>query len=142
MRQLTRLALAGGACVLLSLAASAQPAQTVWSGIYSEAQAFRGEKVADTQCQGCHGAGLAGGDSGPKLVGDGFLAKWDGATVGDLNGFILEKMPNDSPGTLKPEDVTNVIAYILKINNMPSGKVDLPGAPEALTLIPIQAARP
>jgi len=28
--------------------------QTVWSGIYSDAQAYSGEKVADTTCQGCH----------------------------------------------------------------------------------------
>ena len=38
------------------------PAQTVWSGVYSEAQAYRGEKVVDTVCLGCHGAGLEGGD--------------------------------------------------------------------------------
>ena len=29
--------------------------QTVWSGVFSEAQAYRGEKVADTICIGCHG---------------------------------------------------------------------------------------
>ncbi|MBV9548843.1 MAG: cytochrome c [Alphaproteobacteria bacterium] len=119
----------------------AQP-QTVWGGIYSETQAFRGEKVADTMCSGCHGAGLAGGDSGPKLVGDDFLSAWNATSVGDLYGYILEKMPHDAPGTLKPEDVVSVTAYILSVNNMPSGRQALPTEPEALSQITILAAKP
>ncbi len=124
--------------------ALAQPAppQTVWSGVYSEAQAFRGEKVADTQCQGCHGAGLAGGDSGPKLVGEDFLSAWNAASVGDLFGYILEKMPHDAPGTLNKEDVASVTAYILSVNNMPSGRQVLPPEPDTLAQITILAAKP
>ena len=66
------------ALCLTAVACHASPNQTVWSGVYSEAQAYRGEKVADTTCIGCHGAGLTGGDSGPKLVGEKFLANWSG----------------------------------------------------------------
>ena len=116
--------------------------QTVWGGVYSEAQAFRGEKVADTQCQGCHGAGLTGGDSGPKLVGDKFLSDWNATTVGDLYGLILEKMPHDAPGTLKKEDVANVTAYILQLNSMPSGRQELPPDADALKQIAILAEKP
>jgi mono/diheme cytochrome c family protein len=119
----------------------AQP-QTVWGGVYSEAQAFRGEKVAETVCLGCHGAGLAGGDSGPRLVGDKFLSDWNAATVGDLFGLILEKMPHDAPGTLKKEDVASVTAYILQRNSMPSGRQELPSDPGVLAQIAILAAKP
>ena len=56
------------ACVTYVVGQEQTP-QTVWSGVYTEAQAYRGEKVADTLCIGCHGPGLDGGDSGPKLVG-------------------------------------------------------------------------
>jgi mono/diheme cytochrome c family protein len=117
-------------------------AQTVWSGVYSESQAYSGEKVADTTCLGCHGAGLAGGDSGPKLVGGNFLAEWNTRSAGELFDFISEKMPDDAPGTLKKEDVASVVAYILKVNDMPSGKQDLPADHEALKGITFLAARP
>jgi len=138
---------AGGVTQLMAqpadqpVAASPQP-QTVWSGVYSEAQAFSGEKVADTICLGCHGAGLTGGDSGPKLVGDDFLSAWNTRPVGDLFGYILEKMPDNAPGTLKQEDVATVIAYILKVNDMPSGKQELPAQRDALAQITILATRP
>ena len=43
------------AVALFATTAVAMQTQTVWSGVYSEAQAFRGEKVSDTKCIGCHG---------------------------------------------------------------------------------------
>ena len=114
----------------------------MWGGVFSEAQAYRGEKVADTICLGCHGAGLTGGDSGPKLVGEKFLSEWGGKSVADLIDWILEKMPDDAPGTLKREDVVSAVAYILKVNNMPTGKQDLPGERDALANIVIVAEKP
>ena len=65
--------------------------QTVWSGVYSEAQAYRGEKVADTTCIGCHGPKLDGGDSGPKLVGEAFLANWSSQSVGELFDWLRKR---------------------------------------------------
>jgi mono/diheme cytochrome c family protein len=115
---------------------------TVWSGVYSEAQAYSGEKVADTVCLGCHGAGLAGGDSGPKLVGADFLSEWNARSAGELFGLISETMPGDAPGTLKKEDVASVVAYILKVNNMPAGRQALSTEREALAPIKILAAKP
>lgn len=123
-------------------AIAAPPPQTVWSGVYSEAQAYSGEKVADTVCLGCHGAGLTGGNSGPKLVGENFLSEWNSKTVGDLFDWISERMPDDAPGTLGKEDVTSVIAYILQVNNMPSGKQALPAEHDALSQISILASKP
>jgi mono/diheme cytochrome c family protein len=116
--------------------------RTVWSGIYSEAQAYSGEKVADTACLGCHGAGLAGGDSGPKLVGANFLTEWNGRSVGELFDYIGEQMPENAPGTLKKEDVASVVAYILKVNDMPAGKQALPTEHDALAPITILATKP
>lgn len=139
MRQLTL-----GLLLLLGAGggiAAAQPL-TVWSGVYTEAQAYRGEKVADTLCLGCHGAGLAGGDSGPRLVGEGFLAAWNAASVGDLFGLIQDKMPENAPGTLKNDEVASVIAYILQVNAMPSGRQELAAERGALAPIAILAARP
>lgn len=142
---LTRGAFAGTAiwAVTSVMAAQTQPQpQTVWSSIYSEAQAYRGEKVADTLCIGCHGAGLTGGDSGPKLVGERFLTYWSGKSVAELFDWIQKEMPEDAPGTLSKQDATAVLAYILQVNKMPTGKQDLPGERDGLARIQIVAVKP
>jgi cytochrome c553 len=115
---------------------------TVWSGVYTEAQAFRGEKVADTTCIGCHGPGLDGGDSGPKLVGDVFLANWSSQPVSELFAWIREAMPPDAAGTLSSEDTAAVVAYILKQNKMPAGKQALPTTREELSRIKMTSEKP
>lgn len=130
------------ACVTFAVAGRAQTAQTVWSGVYSEAQAYRGEKVADKSCIGCHGPRLDGGDSGPKLVGEMFLANWSSQPVSELFDWVLESMPADAPGTLSKDDAAAVLAYILKINKMPPGREDLPGEHDALSRIEFVAEKP
>jgi len=116
--------------------------QTIWSGVFSEAQAYRGEKVAETTCIGCHGAGVTGGDSGPKLVGEKFLSDWRGQTLAELFDWISESMPDDAPGTLSKPDALAALAYILQLNHLPSGKQDLPIDRAALARIAIVAAKP
>ena len=109
----------------------------MWSGVYTEAQAYRGEKVADTICIGCHGAGLDGGDSGPKLVGEMFLANWSSQSVGELFDWMREAMPADAPGTLSKDDAAAVLAYILQLNKMPAGRQALSSEREELNRIQI-----
>lgn len=133
-------ALIAGLCLTSVIAAQTQT--TVWSGVYTEMQAYRGEKVADTTCIGCHGPGLDGGDSGPKLVGEVFLANWSSQPVSELFAWIREAMPSDAPGTLSEEDAAAVIAYILKQNKMPAGKQPLPTEREELSRIQMTAAKP
>jgi alcohol dehydrogenase (cytochrome c) len=133
---------AGMAQVTAQPEAALAGAQSIWNGVYSETQAFRGEKVADTLCIGCHGAGLEGGDSGPKLVGPAFLSAWNTRSVGDLFKYISETMPENAPGTLKPEDVASAIAYMFKHNGLPSGAGELPPGGEALGGITILDVRP
>jgi len=118
-----------------------QAPATVWSGVYTEAQAFRGEKVADTTCIGCHGPGLDGGDSGPKLVGEMFLANWSSQPVSELFDWIRQAMPPEAAGTLSKEDTAAVVAYILKQNKMPAGKQPLPSESEELRGIQITAGK-
>ena len=114
----------------------------MWSGVYSEAQAYRGEKVADTTCIGCHGPRLDGGDSGPKLVGEMFLANWSSQSVSEMFDWIREAMPAEAPGTLSKEDAAAVVAYILKLNKMPAGKLDLSTERAVLDRINIVADKP
>ena len=120
-----------------SQAVSETQSPTVWSGVYSEAQAYRGEKVADTTCIGCHGPKLDGGDSGPKLVGEEFIANWSSQSVGELFAWMQEAMPAEAPGTLSKGDTAAVLAYILQLNKIPAGKLDLSTDRAALNRIRI-----
>ena len=126
----------------LTCVIAGQAQTTVWSGVYTEAQAFRGEKVADTTCIGCHGPGLDGGDSGPKLVGEMFLANWSSQPVSELFDWIRQAMPPEAAGTLSKEDTAAVVAYILKQNQMPAGKQALPSESEELRRIQLTAVKP
>jgi mono/diheme cytochrome c family protein len=126
-------------CVMYATAAQTQ---TVWSGVYSDSQAYRGEKVADTTCIGCHGPRLDGGDSGPKLVGEMFLANWSSQSVGVMFDWIREAMPAEAPGTLSKEETAAIVAYILKLNKMPPGKLDLSTERAVLDRINIVADKP
>jgi mono/diheme cytochrome c family protein len=128
--------LSGGLARAESTQATAADA-TVWSGVYSEIQARRGERVADVYCSGCHGPDLEGGDSGPKLVGPTFLSSWREKTVGDLFAFVKTEMPADAPDSLSPQDTANVIAYIFELNKLPPGTQVLPVTREELNRIKI-----
>ena len=136
------LLVAGVAWALSVTYVMAAQAKNSWSGVYSEVQAYRGEKVADKTCIGCHGPDLDGGDSGPKLQGEVFLANWSTQSVGELFGWVREAMPADAPGTLSKEDAASVVAYILKLNHMPAGKQDLSTDLDELSRIEILADKP
>ncbi len=53
----------------------AQPTRTVQDGVFSDAQATRGQALYAQRCAGCHGPALAGA-SAPALTGDPFTNKF------------------------------------------------------------------
>ena len=59
----------------LGAQAPAQAPLTVQDGVYSEAQARRGQALYAQRCAGCHGPALAGA-SAPALTGDLFTNKF------------------------------------------------------------------
>src|SRR5882762_5843062 len=67
--------------------------RSVWDGVYTQEQAERGHSLYNRHCASCHGDELAGGDVPPPLAGSGFLANWNGLTVGDLFERIRRSMP-------------------------------------------------
>ena len=54
--------------------APAQPTRTVQDGVFSDAQATRGQALYAQRCAGCHGPALEGAQA-PALKGDGFTSK-------------------------------------------------------------------
>ena len=121
--------------------ASAQ-SKTTLDGIYTETQAKRGEKIYAESCASCHGDDLSGGGQTPALAGKEFNGDWNDLTVNDLFDRTRLSMPADKPGTLKPEQTADVIAYLLKKGNFPAGAADLPAEIAALKAITFVSAKP
>jgi mono/diheme cytochrome c family protein len=135
---LSAIAVAGAAFVC---AASAQSATSVWDGVFTDEQVERGQAAYQTECAGCHGPALEGGDMTPSLVGAGFTSNWNDLTLGDLFERIRLTMPLDAPGRLSRQQNADVIAYVLKTNEWPSGAVELPSDLGPLKQIKIQATK-
>ena len=99
-------------------------ATTIWSGVFTDAQAQRGEKAYVEKCSYCHRADLSGGEVGPPLKGVPFLIRWEGK-IGNLYFKIGNTMPQDKPATLEGSTVVDMLAFMLKMNGLPSGKAEL-----------------
>jgi len=124
----------------LALFTHAQDAtRTVWDGVYNEEQAQRGRAVFLDQCSNCHGRDLEGADMTPPLTGGAFMSNWDGLTLGDLADRIRVSMPLNSPGTLSRQQTVDVVAYILRFDQFPAGKEELPREVPALKQILFKA---
>ena len=119
-------------------AAALQDRSTLDS-VYSDDQSRRGESVSDGKCSVCHGEKLAGTDLAPGLQGDSFLSTWGGRTAGDLFEKINSTMPADTPGSLNPQQTSDIVAYIFKLNKFPSGASELAKEEAALKAIKIRA---
>ena len=105
--------------------------KSVWQGVYTEAEAARGDTEHQNNCLACHGT--------EKYAGEAFTKNWIGRTVFDLFDQLKTTMPDDNPGGLSVQQYKDVVAYILKVNGIPAGTDSLPGDPEALRLLKIDA---
>jgi len=125
----TRIALITSALALaLVQTAMAQPPATASasSGIYTAAQAERGNNLYQNNCAACHGGSLQGEDENPPLSGNHFNTSWGGKPLADFYNFISSQMPLGQPGALGSQGNADVIAYILAANKFPAGAKELP----------------
>src|SRR5689334_19601364 len=86
-------------------------------GVYTNEQANRGKQVYAGSCRSCH--------SPTSHTGEVFAGWWQNKRLSELYNFIATQMPKNDPGTLAPEDVADVVAYLLKMNEMPTGSAEL-----------------
>ena len=93
-------------------------ALTTLSGVYTDQQASRGESIYTAICLYCHDEW--------DHTGAAFKQNWDTRTAFDLFETIRTTMPNDDPGKLPREDYASIVAYLFKVNKMPSGRKPLP----------------
>jgi mono/diheme cytochrome c family protein len=121
---------------------AAQAGKTTWDGVYTEAQAKRGEAAYSKTCAGCHGPELMGIDTAPSLTGPEFNAGWNDLSADDLAERIRTTMPGDAPGSLSRADVADLMAFIFAKDHFPAGSDELPSTSEQLKQIKILAQKP
>jgi alcohol dehydrogenase (cytochrome c) len=114
----------GLAVVGLTIAPIAPAAAQENGGIYTEEQARQGKQLYDAQCSLCHGP--------REFAEDVFKGRWFGQPARNLFLHILDTMPQDAPGSLKPEQAAAMVAYILELNKEPAGEKPIPTDIEAL----------
>ena len=108
----------------LSLTGYAQQSRTVAQGVFSAAQAKRGETAYVANCTLCHGPELKGA-VGPMLTGDAFLTTWAGRPLSDLVEKIEKTMPPQAPGSISPQEAADITAFILDFGKFPAGQNEL-----------------
>ena len=129
---LTAALLTLGRAPLAAQAATAAPARSAGDGVFTEAQAQRGEMTCRQICAACHTIG--------EFSGEPFLKRWP--TAGGLFDLVSSTMPQDQPGSLTPEQYAAVLAYFLKTNGFRAGTAELPKEVPALNAIAIPARPP
>lgn len=126
---------------MTAVAVVAGQTKTVWEGVFSDAQAGRGKKAYITHCAECHNEGLQGGDLAPALKGEDFLLRWNDKPMAELFERTQKTMPQNNPNGLMPQETADILAYVLQVNRMPGGAVELPGDAAALEAITITKAK-
>ena len=96
--------------------AVAQDGRTSAHGVYSEEQAERGGDLIYNICSECH--------VDDDFVGP-FMQSWNGASVKSLMDEIRATMPEDNPGGLPVQQYIDLIAYMFKLNGMPTGEAEM-----------------
>jgi mono/diheme cytochrome c family protein len=111
------------ASVIVAAGPQAAATRTTKARVYSTAQATRGEALYMAMCVSCHP---------PATYTGAVFLTWQGRNLGELLAFLQEKMPKNDPGSLTAKEYADVMAYLLKLNKMPVGRVDLPADAKAL----------
>ncbi len=120
------LAAFAGALIAAGAPVSAQAKRNVWDGVFTDAQAQRGETVYKAKCGFCHRDDLKGSvDGGPPLRDQQFVGRWEGLPLSEMLKVISEEMPENDPGTLKPQEYLDIMTFLLKFNGFPAGATEL-----------------
>ena len=105
-------------------AATQSSAGSVLDGVFTPAQASRGERTFRDVCAACHDTG--------EFSGGRFRISWVGRPVGELFETISTLMPEADPGSLSRAEYAAIVAYLLQVNGYPAGDVALPTNVRAL----------
>jgi mono/diheme cytochrome c family protein len=104
--------------------------QSVLEGVFTSAQASRGQAQFAQTCMTCHTVA--------EHAGRTFGVKWAGTTLNELFELISNTMPEVEPGSLKPEQYASIVAFFLKESGYPEGQRELPSEVAALKKIRVE----
>ncbi len=125
--------------LLGALVADAQDASTpsIWSGVFTAAQARRGDDAYQASCSGCHGSNLRATDAeAVDLTGPAFRAKWNGKTLEERFETIRDTMPLGNANSLGDKTYMDILAFILQSNDFPPGNQELvPGTAKVIVFV-------
>lgn len=114
----------GGYALFGAASLAGQAPRSVGDGVYSAAQATRGQQLYAAQCAECHGKGLEG-TVGTPLAGERFLAEWSSRSLANLAEKIQKTMPFNQPATLSRQQAIDLVAYILQAGKFRAGQAEL-----------------
>jgi len=106
------------------------PQKTTNSAVYTAAQADRGKVVFGERCSACHDPA--------RFTGAAFFEAFDGKPLKEVWDIASGTMPEDNPGSLKPQEYGDIIAYFLHLNELPAGTAELPGEAGAMANIKVE----
>lgn len=125
----------------------AEAQRTIWDGVYTEAQARRGEANYPSVCGRCHGYKLDGAPDDPDMLptppiaGPKFLRKWSGSSLATLFEVTRTTMPAINPQSLSDQEFADLIAYALSVGHARPGPTELKPEISALSDIVIEQQR-
>jgi hypothetical protein len=122
-------ALAGAAGRAAALQNGGAEPRSTLDGVFTEAQAVRGEARFRAVCVNCH--------SVKQFTTPSLFRTWSGRPLRDLFENVRSLMPDDDPGGLDRQTYVDVLAYLLKANGYPAGAAELPVGDPALRKIRI-----
>jgi uncharacterized protein len=94
-------------------------------GVYTDAQAQRGQQVYQRACSVCHLDNLLGDAVSPPLVGTAFMDRYIGSTIHEMVTAIRSSMPQNAPDSLGDRAYVDLVSYLLKMNESRSGDAEL-----------------
>ena len=139
LRSVLVLTLTSIACLVFAsrLLVAQDPASggTVWDGVFTEAQASRGEAAYGRSCAACHKEDLLGSGTAPALAGAEFFRRWNESTVDDVVQTMRGSMPQEAPGSLDAKVYVDIMTYLLKASGSPTGSSELTADRDRLKLL-------
>src|SRR5215471_594212 len=103
--------------------AAAPKPRTVWDGVYNQAQEDRGRTAYGIYCSRCHAEDLNGARG--VLIGAKFMDRWREDNLNSLFALIKQTMPPGPRGQLSSAEYLDIVAYLLGVNQFPSGTGEL-----------------
>ena len=126
-RQARVVMMLAAAVLCVSVGVFAQEKRSVKAGVYTPEQADRGQSLYRSKCASCHAPN--------RFTDDFFYTSFAGKPLFEMFDVISDSMPEDNPGSMKPQEYADVIAYLLRLNKFPTGSTEVPTDKDALNAI-------